>query len=403
VHWDHRNGGLCSSGTDAGQIGYKTADDKLSHDCVTQVHHSHEEMYGSKHVCKYEMHEAGKCGCECYDEGEGFDVFDILDEDNEEASSYITSQLTVHAHGAYKRSKRSYGFGEQMCQGGKEYNEDGRVCELTCADPNPTCYNQLPIETVARCECPDSLPLWDAVAKQCVEDESACVGPDVTVAFDLGITGFSAADFGTESVAAGAIREAIATAAGATADKVSIRVKETGRRLVSSIAANTVTLEVDIVTDNAASAAAVTALVQSEGDSTQFITALEAAFQTAAASAALVVPGDFGVNAVSPPTSFETPTTPIHNEPTEEEETGSYEDFEPVLEPAAPASPTGSPTMVPHACATCAQVPCGQCQAGCPVSPCEDDSLPSRNACANNNEGMLPTYCLQEEQAAASP
>jgi len=172
VHWNKANGGLCESGTLPGQIGYKTASNKLSHDCVTQVHHSHAESYGSKHVCKYEMHETGKCGCECYDEGEGFDIFDIeADEDGDQASSFMTSQLTVSAHGSYKRATSTYGFNERICHGGKEFNADGRLCEYTCDDPAPVCD----ATTVARCQCPDDKPLWDVEVKLCVVDQTMCI------------------------------------------------------------------------------------------------------------------------------------------------------------------------------------------------------------------------------------
>jgi len=49
---------------------------------VTRVHHHRMEQYGSTHVCKYQMHVKGKCGCECFDEtaGEG-DLVNILGEE----------------------------------------------------------------------------------------------------------------------------------------------------------------------------------------------------------------------------------------------------------------------------------------------------------------------------------
>ena len=107
------------------------------------------------------------------------------------------------------------------------------------------------------------------------------------------------------------------------------------------------------------------------GDSTVFSANFETAFRAEAAAAGVPVPADFAVNAVSEPTTFETPTTLIHDESTEEDETGSYEDLP--AEEAALASPTSAQTMVPHVCATCEQVPCGQCQTGCPVSACEGE------------------------------
>ena len=36
-----------------------------------QVMHHNEESYGNKHVCRRDMHEVGKCGCECFDEAYG--------------------------------------------------------------------------------------------------------------------------------------------------------------------------------------------------------------------------------------------------------------------------------------------------------------------------------------------
>jgi hypothetical protein len=43
------------------------------------VHHHSEEYYGNKHVCKWALHTQDKCGCECYTEGIGNFMSDLLD------------------------------------------------------------------------------------------------------------------------------------------------------------------------------------------------------------------------------------------------------------------------------------------------------------------------------------
>jgi hypothetical protein len=53
---------------------------------VVTVHHDQDEKYGHKHFCKHQLHLAGKCGCECFDESAGFDLY---------------SQLTPTAHELY--------------------------------------------------------------------------------------------------------------------------------------------------------------------------------------------------------------------------------------------------------------------------------------------------------------
>lgn len=85
----------------------------------------------------------------------------------------MTSQLTVEAHRSYKRAKIVYGgdnHGGRTCTGGKVYTEGGRACEYTCEDPNPICTAQI----VNRCQCPDELPLWDDLLKNCVVDVTMC-------------------------------------------------------------------------------------------------------------------------------------------------------------------------------------------------------------------------------------
>merc|ERR1712195_444051 len=57
----------------------------------------------------------------------------------------------------------------------------------------------------------------------------------------------------------------------------------------------------------------------------------------------------------------------------------------------------------PQPCASCDQVPCGHCQDGCPGSDCTPDypmmdkpGSTSRNGCANNNAGLVPSQCRPE-------
>merc|ERR1712195_224129 len=57
----------------------------------------------------------------------------------------------------------------------------------------------------------------------------------------------------------------------------------------------------------------------------------------------------------------------------------------------------------PQPCASCDQVPCGHCQDGCPGSDCTPDypmmdkpGSTSRNWCANNNAGLVPSQCRPE-------
>merc|ERR1712166_689825 len=57
----------------------------------------------------------------------------------------------------------------------------------------------------------------------------------------------------------------------------------------------------------------------------------------------------------------------------------------------------------PQPCASCDQVPCGHCQDGCPGSDCTPDypmmdkpGSTSRNWCANNNAGIVPSQCRPE-------
>merc|ERR1712195_153112 len=56
----------------------------------------------------------------------------------------------------------------------------------------------------------------------------------------------------------------------------------------------------------------------------------------------------------------------------------------------------------PQPCASCDQVPCGHCQDGCPGSSCtaeysmDKPGSTSRNSCANNNAGLVPSQCRSE-------
>merc|ERR1712070_890925 len=105
------------------------------------------------------------------DEGEGFDIFDALDEDGDAASNVMTSQLTNIAHRAYKRAHQTFGFKERICDGGKKPTNAGKACTYTCSNPNPDCNNTVPVN---RCECPAELPLWDELTHQCVVDLTQC-------------------------------------------------------------------------------------------------------------------------------------------------------------------------------------------------------------------------------------
>ena len=40
---------------------------------VTRVHHSSDEKYGVRHICRHGMHKENKCGCECFDEAVDLD------------------------------------------------------------------------------------------------------------------------------------------------------------------------------------------------------------------------------------------------------------------------------------------------------------------------------------------
>merc|ERR1712166_603919 len=60
-------------------------------------------------------------------------------------------------------------------------------------------------------------------------------------------------------------------------------------------------------------------------------------------------------------------------------------------------------TAATGSCASCDQVSCGHCQDGCPGSDCTPDypmmdkpGSTSRNWCANNNAGLVPSQCRPE-------
>merc|ERR1712166_939911 len=59
-------------------------------------------------------------------------------------------------------------------------------------------------------------------------------------------------------------------------------------------------------------------------------------------------------------------------------------------------------TAATGSCASCDQVPCGHCQDGCPGSSCtaeysmDKPGSTSRNSCANNNAGLVPSQCRSE-------
>ena len=45
--------------------------DELDPVGYTKVVHHNKEQYGNQHICKYELHTSGKCGCECFSEAVG--------------------------------------------------------------------------------------------------------------------------------------------------------------------------------------------------------------------------------------------------------------------------------------------------------------------------------------------
>lgn len=63
------------------------------------------------------------------------------------------------------------------CKGGMVWRECGCSAVATCAKPSPRCDTSC----VARCECPDAKPLWDATGqghsnKQDLPDHDSCIG-----------------------------------------------------------------------------------------------------------------------------------------------------------------------------------------------------------------------------------